>query len=551
MDEFDYIVVGAGSAGCVLANRLTEDGKSRVLLLEFGGSDRSVLIQMPAALSMPMNMPKYNWGFQTEPEPHLGGRRLATPRGKVLGGSSSINGMVWVRGNPLDFDGWEEQGAAGWGYRHVLPYFRRADGHEGGDPQYRDGNCPLYNGYGRLDNPLHHAWLAAARQAGYPATADYNGHQQEGFGRMAMSVHRGRRWSTANAYLRPALRRPNLRVVTEARATRVLFAGRRAAGVAYRRGGAEHTARAAREVILAGGPIASPHLLKLSGIGPADELRALGIDVVHALPGVGENLQDHLEFYFQLACREPVTLYWAMHPLAKAWIGARWLLRRDGPGATNHFESCGFIRSRAGVRYPDLQYHFLPLAVTYDGKSVAEGHGFQAHIGPMRSPSRGWVRLASADPAEPPRIRFNYMSHPDDWTEMRAAVRLTREIFAQPAFDRYRGREIQPGDGVRSDAEIDAFVREKVESAYHPCGTCRMGRADDPLAVVDPACRVIGVEGLRVIDSSIMPTITTGNLNAPTIMIGEKGADHVRGRALLTASNAPAYVAPDWETAQR
>jgi choline dehydrogenase len=551
MDEFDYIVVGAGSAGCVLANRLTEDGKSRVLLLEFGGSDRSVLIQMPAALSMPMNMPKYNWGFQTEPEPHLGGRRLATPRGKVLGGSSSINGMVWVRGNPLDFDGWEEQGAAGWGYRHVLPYFRRADGHEGGDPQYRDGNGPLYNGYGRLDNPLHHAWLAAARQAGYPATADYNGHQQEGFGRMAMSVHRGRRWSTANAYLRPALRRPNLRVVTEARATRVLFAGRRAAGVAYRRGGAEHTARAAREVILAGGPIASPHLLKLSGIGPADELRALGIDVVHALPGVGENLQDHLEFYFQLACREPVTLYWAMHPLAKAWIGARWLLRRDGPGATNHFESCGFIRSRAGVRYPDLQYHFLPLAVTYDGKSVAEGHGFQAHIGPMRSPSRGWVRLASADPAEPPRIRFNYMSHPDDWTEMRAAVRLTREIFAQPAFDRYRGREIQPGDGVRSDAEIDAFVREKVESAYHPCGTCRMGRADDPLAVVDPACRVIGVEGLRVIDSSIMPTITTGNLNAPTIMIGEKGADHVRGRALLTASNAPAYVAPDWETAQR
>jgi choline dehydrogenase len=549
--QADYVIVGAGSAGCVLANRLTEDDTSSVLLLEFGGSDRSMLIQMPAALSMPMNMPKYNWGFVTEPEPHLGGRQLPIPRGKVLGGSSSINGMVWVRGNPLDFDGWEKQGAAGWSYRRVLPYFRRADAHEGGDPQYRASDGPLHNCYGRLDNPLHHAWLRAAQQAGYPATPDCNGYRQEGFGRLAMSVHRGRRWSTANAYLRPALRRRNLRVLTHARATRVLFSDGRAAGVAYRRGGEERTAYAAREVILAGGPINSPQLLKLSGIGAGEELRALGIEVVHELAGVGENLQDHLEFYFQVECREPITLYSAMRPLARAWIGMRWLLRHDGLGATNHFETGGFVRSRAGVPYPDLQYHFLPLAVSYDGKSQAPGHGFQAHIGPMRSPSRGWVRLASADPAAAPRIRFNYMSHPDDWTAMRAAVRLTREIFAQPAFDRYRGRELQPGDALQTDAEIDTFLREKAESAYHPCGTCRMGQANDPRVVVDPECRVIGLDGLRVIDSSIMPTITTGNLNAPTIMIGEKGADHVRGRTPLPAANVPVYVAADWQTAQR
>jgi choline dehydrogenase len=549
--EFDYVIVGAGSAGCVLANRLTADAANRVLLLEFGGSDRSLLIQMPSALSIPMNMAKYNWGDQTEPEPHLGGRRLHTPRGKVLGGSSSINGMVWVRGNPLDFDAWQQQGAEGWAYADVLPYFKRADGHAEGDPAYRDARGPLRNRYGSLRNELHAAWLAAAAQAGYPATPDYNGFQQEGFGRMGMSVHNGRRWSAANAYLKPALSRPNLTVATHALASRILFEGERAVGIAYRRGGGEHIARAGREVILSGGPINSPQLLKLSGIGPAAELRALGIGVVADRAGVGENLQDHLEFYLQIESTRPVTLYSVMNPLSKAMIGARWLLTHDGLGATNHFESCGFIRSRAGVRYPDIQYHFLPLAVSYDGSSLAKGHGFQAHVGPMRSKSRGWVRLASADPAARPRILFNYMSHPDDWADMRAGVRLTREIFAQPAFDRYRGRELQPGEAVRSDEQIDEFVRQKVESAYHPSCTCRMGFAEDPLAVVDPACRVIGVAGLRVIDSSIMPSITTGNLNAPTIMIGEKGADHVLGRAMLAPSNAPTHVAADWRTAQR
>jgi choline dehydrogenase len=550
-ETFDYIIVGAGSAGCVLADRLTEDGRNSVLVLENGGSDRSVYIQMPTALSIPMNMPKYNWFYHSEPEPSLGGRSLHTPRGKVLGGSSSINGLVYVRGNPNDFDRWEEEGAAGWSYRNVLPYFRRAEKRAAGGDAYRGDSGKLCTTNGTLQNPLNPVWIEAGRQAGYPQTADMNGFQQEGFGRMDMTVGEGRRCSAANAYLRPAMRRSNLEVRTRALVTRVLFSGRRAAGVSYKRGDHEHTVRARREVIISAGPINSPQLLKLSGVGPRAELEALGIPVVHDLPGVGENLQDHLEFYFQVACLEPITLYRHMNPFSKALIGARWMLTHDGLGATNHFEAGGFIRSRAGIRYPDIQYHFLPMAVSYDGSSLAREHGFQAHVGPMRSKSKGWVRLKSAHAADKPTIRFNYLSEPEDWVEMRACVRLTREVFAQKAFDRYRGREIQPGAQVQSDEEIDAFVRDHVESAYHPSCSCKMGAENDPMAVVDPQTEVRGLDGLRVVDSSIMPSITTGNLNAPTIMLAEKAADHILGKNLLPPSNAPYYVAPNWERSQR
>ena len=550
-DSFDYVIVGAGSAGCVLADRLTESGEHSVLLLEYGGSDRSVYIQMPAALSIPMNMQRYNWFFHTEPEPGLGGRSLHTPRGKVLGGSSSINGLVYVRGNPLDFERWSSEGAAGWAYRDVLPYFKRTERRDGGGDTYRGGAGKVDTRYGPLDNPLNKAWLEAGQEAGYPYTEDMNGFQQEGVGRMDMTVGHGRRASAANAYLRPAMRRQNLAVRTHSLATRVLFEGRRAVGVAYRRGNEEHVARARREVILSAGPIQSPKLLKLSGVGPAQELSRHGIPVVHDLAGVGENLQDHLEFYFQMASTQPITLYSQTTLFRRALIGMRWLLRKDGLGASNHFESGGFIRSRAGIRYPNIQYHFLPMAVSYDGSSLAQEHGFQAHVGPMRSLSKGWVRLASPDPIEKPKVFFNYLSRPQDLEEMRACVRLTREIFAQPAFAPYRGREIQPGAAVQSDEQIDEFVRQHVESAYHPSCSCRMGSPEDPMTVVDPGARVIGLEGLRVVDSSIMPSITTGNLNAPTLMLAEKAADHIRGKSLLPPQDAPFYAAPNWEHSQR
>jgi choline dehydrogenase len=551
MEEFDYVIVGAGSAGCVLADRLSEDGRHSVLVLEYGGSDHSIYIQMPTALSIPMNMPRYNWGFQTEPEPHLGGRRLATPRGKVIGGSSSINGMVYVRGNPLDFERWRDEGAAGWSYSEVLPYFKRAERRGEGGDEYRGASGKLQTSYGTLRNPLHAAWLQAGQQAGYPHSKDLNGAQQEGFGRFDMTVGNGRRYSAARAYLRPAMHRKNLTVQAHALVTRIEFEGRRATAVSYRRGETEHKVRARREVLLCAGSIGSPHLLKLSGIGPPEELREHGIPVVLPLAAVGENLQDHLEFYFQMACKEPVTLYSALNPVSRFLIGARWLLRHDGLGASNHFETGAFIRSRAGIRYPNLQYHFLPMAVSYDGSTLAKEHGFQVHIGPMRSQSRGWVRLRSAKVQDAPRILFNYMSQPADWEEFRACVRLTRELFSQPAFDRYRGREMQPGAEVQTDEQIDEFVRQHVESAYHPSCSCRMGAPDDRRAVVDPQGRVLGVEGLRVVDASIMPSITTGNLNAPTIMLAEKMADVIRGKPPLAPSQSSYFVAADWEHRQR
>jgi choline dehydrogenase len=550
-EEFDFIIVGAGSAGCAMAYRLAEDGRNKVLVLEYGGSDRGPFIQMPSALSYPMNMSLYNWGFESEPEPHLGGRRLATPRGKVVGGSSSINGMVYVRGHARDFDTWEDMGAKGWGFRHVLPYFKRMESSHGGEEGWRGTDGPMHVKRGHLTNPLYAAFIEAGREAGYPVTPDYNGRQQEGFGPMEMTVHNGIRWSAANAYLRPALRRGNVRLITRAMARRILLDGRRAVGVEYEVRGKVRQARARREVIVAASSINSPKLLQLSGIGAPETLKAAGIDVVHALPGVGENLQDHLEIYFQVRSKEPVTLFSKLNLVSKGMIGAEWLLLKTGLGATNHFESCGFIRSGASVEYPDIQYHFLPAAMRYDGTAAFNDHGFQVHVGPMRSKSRGFVRVRSNDPKAAPRILFNYLSHPDDLIEWRSAIRLTRELFRQQAMQKYAAEEIQPGAAVETDDEIDAFIRQHCESAYHPCGTCKMGSSSDPMAVVDHQCKVIGIENLRVADSSIMPQVTNGNLNAPTLMIGEKASDHILGRNPLAPSNQEPWINPNWKTSQR
>lgn len=550
-DQFDFIIVGAGSAGCAMAYRLSEDPSNRVLVLEFGGTDVGPLIQMPAALSYPMNMPLYDWGYTSEPEPHLEGRRLATPRGKVIGGSSSINGMVYVRGHACDFDTWEEMGASGWGYRHVLPYYKRQEHSHGGQDGWRGTSGPLHVQRGTKWNPLFDAFKTAGEQAGYGVTADYNGERQEGFGDMEMTVHRGRRWSAANAYLKPALKRGNLTLIKGALVRRILIEDKRAVGVEFETGGEVREAKAAREVILSASSINSPKILMQSGIGPAAHLAEMGIDVVADRPGVGANLQDHLELYLQQACTQPITLYKHWNLFSKAVIGAQWLFLKQGLGASNQFESCAFIRSRAGVKYPDIQYHFLPFAVRYDGQAAAEGHGFQAHVGPMRSKSRGRIKLTSGDPKAKPSILFNYMSHEDDWEDFRTCIRLTREIFGQEAFAPYRGKEIQPGDSVQSDEDLNGFIREHVESAYHPCGTCRMGAKDDAMAVVDPECRVIGVDGLRVADSSIFPQITNGNLNAPSIMVGEKASDHILGKTPLPAANQEPWIHPDWQSSQR
>ena len=550
----DFVIIGAGSAGCAMASRLSEDGKHSVIILEFGGSDAGPLIQMPAALSYPMNMPRYDWGYQSDPEPHLGGRRLACPRGKVIGGSSSINGMVYVRGHARDFDHWAEQGATGWSYADVLPYYLRMEhwhesGH-GGDPDWRGKDGPLHVSRGPRRNPLYQAFVDAGRQAGFELTNDYNGEKQEGFGPMEQTVHAGRRWSAANAYLKPAIRRPNLTLL-RGLARKIICIDKKAASVEIERNGQIETLHANREIIIAASAINSPKLLMLSGIGPAEHLHEMGIELVADRPGVGQNLQDHLELYIQQACTQPITLFGHLGLLAKAKIGARWLFFKDGLGATNHFESAAFLRSKPGVDYPDIQYHFLPVAIRYDGTAPAEGHGFQAHVGPMRSPSRGRVALRSNKPDNAPSILFNYMSSPQDWADFRHCIRLTREIFSQAAFDPFRGKEIQPGDAVQSDDALDDFIRDHVESAYHPCGTCKMGAANDPMAVVDPTCKVIGVEGLRVADSSIFPRITNGNLNGPSIMTGEKASDHILGRDPLAPRNVEPWINPRWQVSDR
>ena len=551
--QAEFVIVGAGSAGCAMAYRLAMAG-AKVIVVEHGGSDAGPLIQMPGALSYPMNMKMYDWGYRTEPEPHLGGRRLACPRGKVIGGSSSINGMIYVRGHARDFDHWRDQGADGWGYADVLPYYKRMedwhDGGHGGDAGWRGQGGPLHVTRGKRDNPLVQAFVQAGAQAGYPVTGDYNGQQQEGFGPFDMTVWKGRRWSAASAYLKPALATGNCTLV-RALAQRVVMDQGRATGVEVLRNGTRQVISAQREVVLAASSLNSPKLLMLSGIGPAAHLAQHGIDVVADRPGVGQNLQDHLELYIQMAASQPVSLFKYWNLFGKAWVGLQWLLAKRGPGASNQFESAAFIRSQAGVDYPDIQYHFLPIAVRYDGQAAAEGHGFQAHVGPMRSHSRGAVSLRSADPNADPVIRFNYMSDPQDWEDFRRCIRLTREIFAQPAFAPYVRHEIQPGASLQSDEALDGFIRDHAESAYHPCGTCRMGRADDPTAVVDPHARVIGVQGLRVADSSIFPRITNGNLNAPSIMVGEKVSDLLLGRDPLAPDNAQPWINPNWQVSQR
>jgi len=536
---FDYIIVGAGSAGCVLANRLSENPVNTVLLLETGGSDKSIFIKMPTALSIPMNTPKYAWQFHSEPEPYLNNRKMHCPRGKVLGGSSSINGMVYVRGHAKDFDEWENHGAQGWSYQSCLPYFKKAETWYQGENDYRGGKGEVgVNNGNQMQNPLYRAFINAGQQAGYAATHDYNGQQQEGFGPMHMTIKNGVRSSTSRAYLDPIKKRKNLTIITGALVKKVNLVGKRATGVEYSIGSRNYQVTANKDVILSAGSIGSPHILQLSGIGDPEVLKEAGVAVQHDLPGVGKNLQDHLEFYFQYKCKQPITLNGKLDWLSKGLIGARWILNKTGLGASNHFESCAFIRSKAGVEWPDIQYHFLPAAIRYDGKSAFDGHGFQVHVGHNKPKSRGAVSIQTNNPNDPPKIQFNYLQHPEDIAGFRACVRLTREIISQAAFDEYRNGEIQPGEHIQTDAQIDQFVREAAESAYHPSCSCKMG--EDDMAVVNSQTQVHGIQGLRVVDSSIFPTIPNGNLNAPTIMVAEKAADMILGKPPML--NTPVKV---------
>ena len=549
-NHYDYIIVGAGSAGCVLANRLSEDSSNKVLLLETGGSDKSIFIKMPTALSIPMNTDKYAWQFHTQPEPYLDNREMHCPRGKVLGGSSSINGMVYVRGHAKDFDEWQQHGANGWDYQSCLPYFQKAESFYLGENAYRGGKGPLgVNNGNEMQNPLYTTFIKAGVEAGYASTDDYNASQQEGFGPMHMTVKNGVRSSASREYLDPVKSRSNLTVITGALAQKVILDGKKATGIEYKVNGNVQTAHAAKEVVLSAGPIGSPHILQLSGIGDKDILEKAGVEVSHHLPGVGQNLQDHLEFYFQYKCKQPITLNGKLGLISKGLIGAKWLFTRKGLGATNHFESCAFIRSKPGVEWPDIQYHFLPAAMRYDGRSAFAGHGFQVHVGHNKPKSRGSVTIQSANPEQPPQILFNYLQHKDDIEGFRACVRLTRDIIEQSAFDDYRDEEIQPGKHIQTDEEIDAFVRQAVESAYHPSCSCKMG--EDNMAVVNSNTQVHGIEGLRVVDSSIFPTVPNGNLNAPTIMVAEKAADLILGKSPLHKSDVNVAIPTNWQETQR
>ena len=540
---YDYVVVGAGSAGCIVANRLSEDGDSQVLLMEAGPEDKSWKFHMPAALMYTLTDPAYNWCYYTTPQKHMDNRQMYWPRGKVWGGSSSHNAMVYIRGHPYDFDRWEAEGATGWSYADCLPYFKKSTSHELGEDEYRGGTGLQQVSQGTSGNPLHDVFIKAGMQTGYSFTKDVNGYQQEGFGYFDMTINKGIRSSTSTCFLRTALYRDNFTVRSNAVTSKILFDGKRAIGVEYIQHGESKKVYAEREVILSGGSINSPQILLLSGIGNADDLGKLDIPLVHHLPGVGQNLQDHLEVYVQHKCTQPLTLYthqWKF-PVTMIRTGIEWFLSQTGTAATTHLESGGFTRSRPDVPHPDIQFHFLPSVVIDHGQKMGDCHAFQVHVGTMRPTSRGSLTLASQDPTAHPLLDPNYLDTEDDRQDLRACIRQTREIFAQRAFDLFRGPEMQPGAGAQSDRDIDAFVRAKGDSAYHPSCTCKIGQPSDPMAVVDPTCSVIGLQGLRVVDSAIMPSIASGNLNAATIMLAEKAADIVRGKPPLPKSNAPVW----------
>jgi choline dehydrogenase len=541
--RYDFIIVGGGSAGSALANRLTADGVSKVLVLEAGRSDYlfDIFIHMPAALTIPIGNPFYDWKYESEPEPHMNGRRIYHARGKVLGGSSSINGMIFQRGNPLDYERWAaDPGMSSWDYAHCLPYFKRMETCLAGADDFRGGGGPLVLERGPATNPLFAAFFEAVQQAGYPLTSDVNGYRQEGFGPFDRNIYRGRRLSAARAYLHPAMARPNLDVETRTLVTRILFKGSRAVGVEFQRGGGSPQRVHAGEVVLCGGAINSPQLLQLSGVGAGGEVSKLGIDVVADLPAVGENLQDHLEVYVQYACKQPVSVAPALKWRNRPWVGLEWLLFRKGPGATNHFEGGGFVRSNDEVKYPNLMFHFLPIAIRYDGSAPAAGHGYQVHIGPMYSDSRGSVKIRSRDPSQHPALRFNYLSTSNDKREWVEAVRIARDILNQPAMDDFNAGELSPGLGVSSDTQVLEWVARDGETALHPSCTCRMGT--DESSVVDPATmRVHTLDGLRVVDASVMRYVTNGNIYAPVMMIAEKSADLILANTPLAASEVGYY----------
>ena len=526
---FDFIIIGGGSAGSVLANRLSEDSSNEVLVLEAGCPDYiwDFRLHMPAALTYPLTSKTYNWWYESDPEPFMHNRRIYHPRGKVLGGSSSINGMIWIRGNPMDYKKWaNNKGLENWDYPHCLPYFKKLEHRLIGGDDFHGDSGPLYLTTPECDNPLFDAFFKSIQEAGYPFTPDVNGYQQEGFGKFDQTIYRGRRYNAARAYIHPVKQRANLSIKTKTLVTKIIFEGKKAIGVEIKKG-TDIERIYANEIISCGGAINSPQLLQLSGIGSPDHLSKMEINVVHELKGVGQNLQDHLEVYVQWACKKPVSLYPMLHPMRAPKIGFDWLFRQKGTGTTNHFEAGGFIRSNDRVDYPNVQFHFLPIAIRYDGSAPNEGHGFQLHVGPVNSDVRGEIKIKSSNPEEYPSIQFNYLSTEQDRKEWCEAIHCSRKIIETNAMSEFMGREITPGEGVQKDGEILDFIAREGESAYHLSGTCKMG--SDEMSVVDSKLKVHGIDNLWVVDASIMPTITNGNIYSPVLMIGEKAADTILG----------------------